>query len=90
MAVGSNTKSVWTFDQNRQFLPTQELYEVVSKFGNITPAFNNNYDVSFNLSSASQQLKGYISERSFYKDEKGLADAGQYLSLFCSFFSKNF
>tara|TARA_B100001250_G_scaffold214764_1_gene184281 strand:+ start:1 stop:1182 length:1182 start_codon:yes stop_codon:yes gene_type:complete len=84
VAVGSNTKSVWTFDQNRQFLPTQELYEVVSKFGNITPAFNNNYDVSFNLSSASQQLKGYISERSFYKDEKGLADAGQYLSLFCS------
>ena len=84
VAVGSNTKSVWTFDQNRQFLPTQELYEVVSKFGNITPAFNNNYDVSFNLSSASQQLKRYISDRSFYKDEKGLADAGQYLALFCS------
>lgn len=84
MAVGSNVKSVWTFDQDRQFLPTEELYEVVSKFGNITPAFNNNYDVSFNLSSASQELKGYIADRSFYKDEKGLIDAGQYLALFCS------
>ena len=84
MAVSSKQKSVWTFAQNRQFLPTQELYEVVSKFGNITPAFNNNYDVSFNLSSGSSALKGYISDRSFYKDEKGLADAGQYLALFCS------
>ena len=84
MAVSSNSKSVWTFDQSRQFLPTNELYEVVSKFGNITPAFNNNYDVSFNLSSASQGLKQYVSSRSFYKDEKGLADAGQYLALFCS------
>ena len=84
VAVSSKQKSVWTFDQNRQFLPTQELYEVVSKFGNITPAFNNNYDVSFNLSTGSSALKGYISDRSFYKDEKGLADAGQYLALFCS------
>ena len=84
MAVSSKQKSVWTFAQNRQFLPTQELYEVVSKFGNITPAFNNNYDVSFNLSTGSSALKGYISDRSFYKDEKGLADAGQYLALFCS------
>ena len=63
------------------YLPTIELYETTGKFGNIVPAFNNNYDVYVNFNTASGKLIKYIKEKALF-DMSG--DPGQMLALLCS------
>ena len=56
------------FRSGRFYLPTVELADTSTKFGNITPALNNNYDVhiNFNTGNTDQNesnqptLKGFI------------------------------
>ena len=48
-----------TFRQGRHYLPTAELYETSTKFGNISPAISNNYDVTINFGNANS-LRRFI------------------------------
>tara|TARA_R100000231_G_scaffold93147_1_gene69946 strand:+ start:306 stop:1226 length:921 start_codon:yes stop_codon:yes gene_type:complete len=64
----------------RFYLPTINLTDPTTSFGNITPAFNNNYDVSINFHKAKGGLKAFIDKHGFYDEQ----DAGSYLALFCS------
>ena len=68
------------FRSGRFYLPTAELADTSTKFGNISPAFNNTYDVSINFSKAQGGLKAFIDSHGFY-DQK---NAGSDLALFCS------
>ena len=68
------------FRSGRFYLPTAELANTSTKFGNISPAFNNTYDVSINFSKAQGGLKEFIDSHGFYDQN----DAGSYLALFCS------
>ena len=74
------------FRSGRFYLPTVELTDTSTKFGNITPAFNNNYDVMINFND-SPGLKTFINQHGFY-DQNGGANspfhAGSYLALFCT------
>ena len=67
------------FRSGRFYLPTINLTDPTTSFGNITPAFNNNYDVSINFNKTSG-LKNFIDKHGFYDQQ----DAGTYLALFCS------
>ena len=64
----------------RFYLPTEELAYTSGKIGNITPAFNNTYDVSINFNKAQGGLKSFIDGHGFYDQN----DAGSQLALFCS------
>ena len=69
----------------RYYLPTNNLWETDTKFGNITPAFNNNYDVSINLNGQGLGgLRQFINQHGFYDTRGGNYNPGSYLSLFCS------
>ena len=68
------------FRSGRFYLPTAELADTSTKFGNISPAFNNTYDVSINFNKAQGGLKSFIDRHGFY-DQK---NAGSDLALFCS------
>ena len=74
------------FRSGRFYLPTTELTDTSTKFGNISPAFNNSYDVMINFND-SLELKKFINQHGFY-DQNGGANspfhAGSYLALFCS------
>ena len=67
------------FRSGRFYLPTINLTDPTTSFGNITPAFNNNYDVSINFSKTNG-LKSFIDKHGFYDQQ----NAGTYLALFCS------
>ena len=67
------------FRSGRFYLPTINLTDPTTSFGNITPAFNNNYDVSINFNKT-EGLKEFIDKHGFYDQQ----DAGTYLALFCS------
>ena len=67
------------FRSGRFYLPTINLSDPTTSFGNITPAFNNNYDVSINFQKSSG-LKNFIDKHGFYDQQ----NAGTYLALFCS------
>ena len=67
------------FRSGRFYLPTINLTDPTTSFGNITPAFNNNYDVSINFNKTTG-LKNFIDKHGFYDQQ----DAGTYLALFCS------
>ena len=54
------------FRSGRFYLPTAELANTSTKFGNISPAFNNTYDVSINFSKAQGGLKEFIDGHGFY------------------------
>ncbi len=74
------------FRSGRFYLPTVELTDTTTKFGNITPAFNNNYDVSIDF-GGTESLRGFINQHGFYDQNGGaesLYNAGSYLALFCS------
>ena len=74
------------FRSGRFYLPTQNLTNPTTKFGNITPAFNNNYDVMINFNDC-EQLKGFINQHGFYDQNGGaqsIFNPGTYLALFCS------
>ena len=74
------------FRSGRFYLPTVELTDTTTKFGNITPAFNNNYDVSIDF-GGTPGLRGFINQHGFYDQNGGaesLYNAGSYLALFCS------
>jgi len=75
-----------TFRSGRFYLPTKDLTNPTTKFGNITPAFNNTYDVMINFND-SKELKSFINQHGFF-DQNGGADSpfnpGSYLALFCS------
>ena len=68
------------FRSGRFYLPTEELAYTSGKIGNITPAFNNTYDVSINFNKAQGGLKSFIDGHGFYDQN----DAGSQLALFCS------
>ena len=68
------------FRSNRHYMPTEELYVADSNHGDITPAFNNIYDVSINFQK-SQRLASYIDQGTLFDKS---SPAGQYLALFCS------
>ena len=68
------------FKNNRHYMPTEELYVADSNHGDITPAFNNIYDVSINF-ERSRRLANYISQGTLFDKS---APAGQFLALFCS------
>ena len=74
------------FRSGRFYLPTVNLTDPTTSFGNITPALNNNYDVMINF-DGTPALKGFINQHGFY-DQNGGADSsfnpGTYLALFCS------
>ena len=72
-----------TFRQGRHYLPTAELYETSTKFGNISPAISNNYDVTINFGNANS-LRRFINGSGFYNERGGLTNPGDYLGLFCS------
>ena len=83
------------FRSGRFYLPTVELADTSTKFGNITPAFNNNYDVHINFNTANTDpnesnqptLKDFINQHGFYDQNGGTGssfDPGGYLALFCS------
>ena len=76
------------FRSGRFYLPTVNLTDPTTSFGNITPALNNNYDVLINFNNSElNELKGFINQHGFY-DQNGGADSsfnpGTYLALFCS------
>ena len=76
------------FRSGRFYLPTQDLTDPTTKFGNVTPAFNNNYDVMINFNNdATRELKAFVNSHGFY-DQNGGAESpfnpGSYLALFCS------
>ena len=68
--------------RDRMYLPTIELYRTVGKFGNIVPAFNNNYDVYINFNAKGGQLASHIRSKFLY--DMGGHDPGSMISLFCS------
>ena len=70
--------------EKRYYLPTAELYETSTKFGNLTPAFNNNYDVWINFGTKSKRLLNFINQGSFYNKNGSNSNPGKYLALFCS------
>ena len=61
------------FRSGRFYLPTVELTDTTTKFGNITPAFNNNYDVSIDF-GGTPDLRGFINQHGFY-DQNGGTDS---------------
>ena len=76
------------FRSGRFYLPTVNLTDPTTSFGNITPALNNNYDVLINFNNGElNELKGFINQHGFY-DQNGGAKSqfnpGSYLALFCS------
>ena len=73
-------KTPSVFSNNRHYMPTEELYVADSNHGDITPAFNNIYDVSINFEK-SQRLANYISQGTLFQKS---SPAGQFLALFCS------
>ena len=68
------------FSNNRHYMPTEELYIGDSNHGDITPAFNNIYDVSINFEK-SQKLANFLRQGELFR--KG-ASPGQFLALYCS------
>lgn len=70
-------------ETKRYYLPTAELYETSTNFGNVTPAFNNNYDVWINFLKT-PKLNEYINAGGFYESSSKISNAGNYLALFCS------
>ena len=74
------------FRSGRFYLPTVNLTDPTTSFGNITPALNNNYDVMIDF-NGTPQLKGFINQHGFYDQNGGNSSAfnpGSYLALFCS------
>ncbi len=75
------------FTSGRFYLPTANLTDPTTKFGNVTPAFNNNYDVMIHFDTPVGGLKQFILKHGFY-DQNGGSNSpfspGSYLSLFCS------
>tara|TARA_Y100001963_G_C6705178_1_gene411557 strand:+ start:41 stop:910 length:870 start_codon:yes stop_codon:yes gene_type:complete len=67
----------------RYYLPTVELYETSTRFGNLTPAFNNNYDVWINF-GGTNNLREYVNQGGFYDKVGKNSNPGDYLALFCS------
>ena len=75
------------FRSGRFYLPTVELTDTSTKFGNISPAFNNSYDVSINFKKPQSDLNAFINQHGFYDQNGGPSspyNAGSYLALFCS------
>ena len=76
------------FSTGRFYLPTVNLTDPTTSFGNITPALNNNYDVMINFNNDStKELKGFINQHGFYDQnggDKSAFNPGSYLALFCS------
>ena len=75
------------FRSGRFYLPTVELTDTSTKFGNISPAFNNSYDVSINFKKPQSDLNAFINQHGFYDQNGGPNspyNAGSYLALFCS------
>ena len=70
--------------QKRFYLKTDELSQV-GEFGNITPSFNNLYDVFIDFGGSDTLFK-YIGAHSLLGGQGGLGSAGpgDYLALFCS------
>ena len=75
-----------SFRSGRFYLPTKDLTNPTTKFGNITPAFNNTYDVMINFNDC-PELKSFVNQHGFF-DQNGGAESqfnpGSYLALFCS------
>ena len=74
------------FRSGRFYLPTVNLTDPTTSFGNITPALNNNYDVLIDF-NGTEELKGFINQHGFYDQNGGNSSAfnpGSYLALFCS------
>lgn len=72
------------FRRNAHHLPTMMLTKTDAKFGNVTPAFNNSYDVFVNLRDASGTgLITFINQHGFL-EKSDLENPGEYLRLFCS------
>ena len=72
------------FRRNAHHLPTMMLTKTDAKFGNVTPAFNNSYDVFVNLRDASGTgLIEFINKHGFL-ERSNLSNPGEYLRLFCS------
>ena len=74
------------FRSGRFYLPTVNLTDPTTSFGNITPALNNNYDVMINF-MGNDQLRGFINQHGFYDQNGGAKSSfnpGSYLALFCS------
>ena len=62
------------FRSGRFYLPTVELTDTSTKFGNITPAFNNSYDVMINFKKPQSDLNAFINRHGFY-DQNGGSDS---------------
>ena len=74
------------FRRNAHHLPTMMLTKTDAKFGNVTPAFNNSYDVFVNLrdaGSGSGSLIEFINQHGFLEKTSN-SNPGEYLRLFCS------
>ena len=71
------------FRSGRFYLPTVNLTDPTTKFGNITPALNNNYDVMINFAGNSR-LRNFINQHGFFDQNGGTFNPGEYLALFCS------
>tara|TARA_Y100000592_G_scaffold100980_1_gene184275 strand:+ start:205 stop:1113 length:909 start_codon:yes stop_codon:yes gene_type:complete len=75
------------FRSGRFYLPTKNLSDPTTKFGNVVPAFNNNYDVTIFFETEDSDLRAFINQHGFY-DQNGGAEsnfsAGGHLALFCS------
>ena len=71
------------FRSGRFYLPTINLTDPTTSFGNITPAFNNSYDVFVNLSEAGGDCLRFINQHGFFDDSNN-SNPGDYLRLFCS------
>ena len=75
------------FRSGRFYLPTRNLTDPTTRFGNVVPAFNNNYDVTIKFETPKNELRAFINQHGFY-DQNGDANspfaAGGYLALFCS------
>lgn len=74
------------FRRNAHHLPTMMLTKTDAKFGNVTPAFNNSYDVFVNLrdaGSGSGSLIEFINQHGFLERSSN-SNPGEYLRLFCS------
>ena len=74
------------FRRNAHHLPTMMLTKTDAKFGNVSPAFNNSYDVFVNLrdaGSGSGSLIEFINQHGFLEKTSN-SNPGEYLRLFCS------
>ena len=71
------------FRSGRFYLPTVNLTDPTTKFGNITPALNNNYDVLINFAS-NDKLRTFINQHGFFDQNGDTFNPGEYLALFCS------